>query len=316
MDVLLLAALQSVAEVLPISASAHALAARIWLGLEHDPTPFLAAVRLAAAAAVIVLARQTLLAALGEALRAIARPALFRASPGARDAVLLALGSAVSLGVSASLRPYVTLWAEAPLAQGLGLVVSGAAIAGAALAPPAEERGESPSLLGMLVAGVAHGVGLAPGATGIGGALVVLIWLGLRPVRALELALALTVPALIVEGLQALGAPGIGVASFAVGLCVAFLGALGAGVVLRGLLERRFMAALSLWMIPLGLATTAYARALPGVASGEGLRGEVVAGAEKVGREEAAVAATGGEARSGAEGRRSLPVFASTGDPR
>ncbi|EYF05949.1 undecaprenyl-diphosphate phosphatase [Chondromyces apiculatus] len=272
-DVVLFAALQGAAEVLPISASAHVTAARIWLGLERDLAVLTGVAQLATAAAVVVLARHTLLAAFGEGLRAISRPSLFRDTPGGRDMVLIVVGAAMSLALSAVLRPYVALWSEAPLAQGLGLVISGAALASAIIAPPPGARAEAPGVVGMVGVGLAHGLGVAPGASALGAALVVLMWLGVRPGRALDLALAISVPTLLVEGarsLGAFGAPGVGASigagSVAGGLVVAFLGASLAGVGLRWLLERRWVAALAVWMIPLGLATVAYARALPGMA--------------------------------------------------
>ena len=280
LDVVLFAALQGAAEVLPISASAHVTAARIWLGLERDPAVLVGVAQLATAAAVIVLVRHTLLAAFGEGLRAISRPSLFRDSPGGRDMVLIGVGAGMSLALSTALRPYVALWSEAPLAQGLGLVISGAALASAIIAPsPAGTgaRAEAPGVVGMVGVGLAHGLGVAPGASALGAALVVLMWLGVRPGRALDLALAISVPTLLVEGARSLGASGasgvgasigasMGAGSVAGGIVVAFLGASLAGVGLRWLLERRWVAALAVWMIPLGLATVAYARALPGVA--------------------------------------------------
>lgn len=265
-DVLVLAALQGAAEVLAVSAPAHAAAARLWLGLDRDPAALTAALQLASAAAVVVLARRVYAAALGEGVRAIARPALFGASPGARDALLILCGCASSLSASALLRPYVALWADAPLAQGLGLVITGAALASAAIAPPPGARAEAPSLLGMAVAGLAHGAGVTPGASRLGAALVILLWLGIRPGRALDLALAITAPALLVEGARGLGPTGIATDALIAGLLLAFVSASAAGAALRELAERRRIGALAIWAIPLGLATVAYARALPGVA--------------------------------------------------
>ncbi|HSN99845.1 MAG TPA: undecaprenyl-diphosphate phosphatase, partial [Candidatus Nanopelagicales bacterium] len=167
-EVLVLAALQGLADVLPISAGAHTAVARIFLGVARDPAALVAAFQIAVAAAILVLARRPLVVAFGEGVRAIARPRLFQASPGARDAVLLLLGCAVSLPASALLRPFVALWSEAPLAQGLGLLITGAALASAAIAPPGRGRVEQPSGLGMIAAALAHGLGVAPGGSRMG----------------------------------------------------------------------------------------------------------------------------------------------------
>jgi undecaprenyl-diphosphatase len=120
----------------------------------------------------------------------------------------------------------------------------------------------------MAAAGLVHGVGVAPGASRLGAALVVLLWLGVPPARACDLALAITAPALAVEGLRALAAPAAdaGASVLFAGLLVAFACASATALGLRALAERRLLGALSLWVIPLGLATVAYARALPGFA--------------------------------------------------
>jgi len=98
----------------------------------------------------------------------------------------------------------------------------------------------------------------------------VLLWLGVTPARALDLALAITAPALVAEGLRGLvaplAAPALGADVLVAGLLVAFACASAAALGLRALVERRLVGALCLWVIPLGLATVAYARALPGFA--------------------------------------------------
>ncbi|WP_437991815.1 undecaprenyl-diphosphate phosphatase [Sorangium sp. So ce145] len=270
-DVTVLAAVQGAAQALPISATGHDAAARLWLRAADGDAWVLAAQALAAAAALALAVRQRLLRALGEGARALARPSLFSSSPPARDAAGLALGAAVSLIVAAALRPYVAPWRDAPLAVGLGLLATGAALASTALAPRRDGRDETdaPSIAGALAAGAAHGVAALPGASRVGAALVVLLWLGVRPARAVELALALSLPALLVSGLaeaRAFHGPAPGAGAVALGLLAAFVSAAAAASALRALAERRRVGALSLWVVPLGLAMVAYARALPGLA--------------------------------------------------
>jgi undecaprenyl-diphosphatase len=278
-DVVVLAAVQGAAEVLPISGTGHGALARMWLVPDRDVLAMGGALQLATAAAVALAVRRRLAAAVGGGVRSIARPALLRESADARDGLLIALGTAISLTAAAALRPFVELWAEAPIAVGLGLLITGAALASTAIAPraggraerrgetPGAARDEAPPLLGMAAAGLAHGIGGAPGASRMGAALVVLLWLGVRPGRAVELALMLTAPALLVEGLRAV-VPSAGAGEALVAeLLVAFVSASLACGALRSLVERRLTGAFALWVIPLGLSTVAYARALPGFAS-------------------------------------------------
>lgn len=262
-----LAAVQGAAHALPVSATGHGAAARLWLAGDAWVD---AAQALAAAAALAIAVRRRLLHALGESLRALARPSLFTASPPARDAVLLALGAAVSLLVAAALdRDEPAHGSDAPLAVGLGLLATGAALASTALLPLRGDRrrAEAPSLAGMLAAGAAHGAASLPGGSRVGAALVLLLWLGVRPARAVEFALALSIPALLLAGLadaRALVGPAPG--AVALGSLAAFLSALGGAAALRALAERRRTDVLALWVVPLGLAMVAYARALPGPA--------------------------------------------------
>ncbi|WP_437998468.1 undecaprenyl-diphosphate phosphatase [Sorangium sp. So ce185] len=268
-DVAVLAAVDGAAQALPISATGHAAAARLWLRAADGDGWAAAAQALAAAAALAVAARRRLLRALGEGARALGRPSLFRASPPARDAALLALGAAASLIVAAALRPYVARWGQDPLAVGLGLLATGAALASTAIAPRRDGRDatDAPSLVGMLAVGAAHGAAALPGGSRVGAALVLLLWLGVRPARAVELALALSIPALAAAALAeapALSAPPPGAGAALLSLLAAFLSALAAAAALRALAERRRTGALALWVVPLGLAMVAYAYALPG----------------------------------------------------
>lgn len=270
MDVTVLAAVEGAAQALPISASGHAAAARLWLRVAEGDAWVGAAQALGAALALTLAVRQRLSRAFGEGARALARPSLFRASPPARDAARLALGAAASLIVAAALRSHAAPWRDAPLAVGLGLLATGAALASTALAPRRDGRDEAdaPSLAGTIAAGAAHGVAALPGASRVGAALVVLLWLGVRPARAVELALAISIPALLASGLaeaRAFHGPAPGAGAVTSSLLAAFLSAAAAAAALHFLAERRRTGALSLWVVPLGLAMVAYARALPGL---------------------------------------------------
>jgi len=155
-EVVVLAVVQGAAEVLPVSSTGHAALARMWLGAGREAAAVTGALHLATAAAVALAARQRIGAAIGEGVRAIARPGLLQRSPGAWDAALILAGSGVSLATSAALRPFVALWAEAPIAVGLGLVITGAALGSTAIAPrpsaAPDVRSERPPLAGMVAA--------------------------------------------------------------------------------------------------------------------------------------------------------------------
>ncbi len=263
--VAVLALLQGLTEALPVSRSGHAVVARLWLDAGDRATTREAVLHLGVALAFVVVARRRLAGALGEGVRAVSRPTLFRGSPSAHDAVVLAVGATVSLVVSALTFPRVDPWSESPTATGVGLCVTGLAVASTAFIPRAGgRRVAAPSLVGSVVVGLAHGFATFPGASRVGAALTLLLWMGVKPGRAVDLALLLTVPALLVAFARgARGGAALDTGTLALGLVLAFLSAAVATEVLRSLAERRRLGVLSLWTIPLGLAMLAYARALP-----------------------------------------------------
>jgi undecaprenyl-diphosphatase len=268
--VVLLAALKGLSEVLPISGSGHGAVARLWLEASV-PGGLDALLLLAPLAAVALAARKRLANALGEGVRAIARPELFTTSPGAHDAAVVAIATAVSLLVSALVRPYVELWAEVPVAVGVGLLLTALSLASTALIPRSTDakgpRPEAPTLVGAGLCGLAHGLSVVPGASRIGAALTVMLWLGVSAPKALEVAFLITVPALLASLLGQLVAGrsfgGIDAGACALALLVAFLAASAAAAALQDVIARGKLTLFALWLVPIGLATLAYARALP-----------------------------------------------------
>jgi undecaprenyl-diphosphatase len=276
LHLVILAVLQGAAEALPVSPSGHAAVARLWLTPGAAGPGIEAVLHLATALALGIAARKRLVGALGEGVRAIARPALFQASPGARDAATLVIASAASLATARLVAPRVEALRDAPLAVGLGLLATGVGLASTRWArrgSPGASRdrvaaaADAPSIPLAALAGVAHGLAVFPGASRVGAALTVLFWLGVRPGRAIDLALLITVPSLLVAAAgftRGAGAGGIDLGALTFGLVTAFLATLLATSFLRVLVDRRRLPALALWIIPLALAMLAYARALPG----------------------------------------------------
>jgi undecaprenyl-diphosphatase len=268
LHVAVLAALQGLTEALPISGSGHGVAAKLWLDPGASTSGLTPLLHLGTALGLLFAARERFAAALGEGVRAVARPALFRGSPAAHDALALLVGTLVSVVVSAATLPRVEMWAASPTAAGVGLCASGLALASTLLVPrplgPLRLRAvrPGPSVIGAALIGLAHGLAIFPGASRVGAALTVLLWIGVRPGRAVDLAYLLTVPSLLLTFARGThGATDLG--TLALCLVLAFLGTLVASGGLRTLVERRRLAALALWNIPLGLALLAYAHALP-----------------------------------------------------
>ncbi|MFS8069028.1 MAG: undecaprenyl-diphosphate phosphatase [Byssovorax sp.] len=276
LHLVVLAVLQGAAEALPVSPSGHAALARLWMTPSTSGAGLEAVLHLATALALGIAARRRLAVALGEGVRAVARPALFQASPGARDAVVLVVASAASVATASLVAPRVEALQGVPSAIGLGLLVVGVGLASTFWARrgwPGSGRVEggpvadAPAIPLAALAGIAHGLAVFPGASRVGAALTVLLWLGVHAGRAIDLALLITVPSLLVAAAKGLtrdaALGGLDAGTVAVGLVLAFVATLVAGDALRSLGERRRLPFLALWIIPLGLAMLAYARALP-----------------------------------------------------
>ena len=261
LHLVVLAALQGLAEALPVSRSGHVVAARLWLEPGGSARSLEAVLCLGTALGLLFAARRRLVPALGEGVRAVARPSLFRESKPARDALVIAISTGISLAISALALPRVEAIGDAPTATGFGLVVTGLALASTRLAP--RPHLDSPPLFGAALVGVAHGIAVFPGASRVGAAITVLLWIGVRPGAAVDLALTLTAPLLAASFLQASTRGGLDAGVVIAGVILAAITAVLGGALLRSLASARRAHSLAFWVIPLGLAMLAYARALP-----------------------------------------------------
>lgn len=263
--VALLATLSGFAEALALSSSGHAAVAKLWIEPGAIPAQVESVTQLGAAAGLVLATHRRLGSALGEGVRAVARPSVFGGSLATLDARTLVIGVAVSVAMGSFAIPRAETWAGSPTATGLGLAVSGLALASTALiprfAPSAEPGRRTPSMIGAAIVGLAHGLAVFPGASRVGAALTVLLWIGVLPLRAIDLAFLLTAPSLVIA--FARGAKGgLGAGTIAIAFTLSLLGALLASEALRALAPRRRFGLLALWLVPLGLAMLAYARAL------------------------------------------------------
>jgi undecaprenyl-diphosphatase len=271
------AAVQAFAEALGVSGAAHSLAVGLWLR-PPDPGAFEGFVGLGTGLAVVFATRARLFPLLADGARALGHPRAFAASPRAREALVLAWICAVSVMFGLVLRRAGAGAPPSPRAIAIGLGATGLAVAAGsylsslradAAGPRSGGRAagagrpgfEPASFLGATLAGAAHAFGSWPGVSRVGVAAAVLLALGAKPARALELALLATVPFWWADAARAL----LDVSAFGKGqallcLVIGFVGALAALALLRRLAARRALFALSLWMIPLCCAIFAYAR--------------------------------------------------------
>lgn len=261
--VVLLAGIQGLSEALPISRSGHDAVAWIWL----DPGPSGAhlenLLHFATASALLVAARQRLVAAASAGLLAITRPTLFRSSAPAHHAAVIAIAACTSLLVRVFVNHYAAPWKSTPVAVGFGLLLTSLLL----ITTRDVDRvlQDEPSILMAIVLGLGHGMATLPGASEIGTALVLLAWMGTKNELALDLAMILSAITLVAEGFQFFSG---GFSAFELPIPLVILAMitafLGTTVAIRGtryLLEKRSLALAACWTVTLGLATLAYARA-------------------------------------------------------
>lgn len=266
LDAVVLSATHGLTALLPLSTSGHALVARMWLSPGPTAPRLDALLHLATFVALCVATRKNLLAMADGALRALARPSLLSTSAGAQDAIVVALASTTSIVSTVLFSPLVSSWEFAPMAVGFGLLGGAIALGSTSMAPDAD--GDRPTLWGAALVGTVTALSIAPGQSAIGLALTGLLWLGVKPARALELGLVIAAPLSIwhaIAGFQSEWKAGIASlepTAIAVALSVALAASVVGYAALRYVVLHRRLAWLALYLVPLGIATLAYARAL------------------------------------------------------
>lgn len=261
----LLGIVHGATEFLPLSSGGHlALAAILWK-LEGSPALGLA-LRVATLLATLLVLWPEVARAVSAGFAALVHPSRFRSTAGGRDALTTLLASVPTGVLGLFLHVELGRTQASPLAVGLGFLGTAAALVLAHFAGPGER--DQPTAQGALLLGVAQGLSLLPGLSRSGSTIAVALLLGVRPVRAFELSMLISLPALVAgivleaRPLLALPLPG-DLASVLVG----GLAALATGVLalhaLRGIVARRRLAWFAFWVGPLALATLALGIAWP-----------------------------------------------------
>lgn len=219
--------------------------------------------------ATLVVLRLRVRAALVDGFSALRQPALFSTTPGARDALVMLLAVPPSTLSSWALRHVVERSSQAPLAIGLGFLVTGGLLLASHFTKPG--RAEQPGVAGALLMGTAQGVAVLPGFSPLAATLLVALLFGVRRERAFELALLVALPVALGQLLTLAafpGAPRAGVGAGSVGpaavACVmAFLTGLPALWLLRRSVVAGRLSWFVAWLGPVSLATLALALAWP-----------------------------------------------------
>jgi undecaprenyl-diphosphatase len=250
-------------EFLPLSSGGHLALAEILFKLDGSAA-LRTMLRVGTLAATLIVLWSEVARTASGGVRALVRPSRAGATPGAGDALVVLLASVPSAVIGLTLRAPVGRWTESPLAIGLGFLGTTAALVLAHFAGPGER--DQPTARGALLLGVAQGLAVLPGLSRSGATIAVALLLGVRPMRAFELSMLISLPALLgataLESREALAAPFPGAS-----VLVGGLAALGTGVIslhaLRGIVAQGRVAWFAFWVGPLALATMAMGLAWP-----------------------------------------------------
>jgi undecaprenyl-diphosphatase len=259
-----LGAIQGLTEFLPVSSDGHLALAQIVFGLEESGLTLNVMLHAGTFLATLIVLWRRMGPAVYEGVRALRRPSRFSETAGGRDALVVIMASIPTAAIGLVLRDRVEHWTSSPLVVGIGFAVTGVILVTSRWVRPGDR--DVPTLLGAVAMGIAQGIAVLPGVSRSGSTITLALWLGVRPERAFELSMLMSLPAVfgaVLLELPKLIAAGEGYGVAALGALVAFGVGLVALVVLRRIVMRGHFAWFALWVLPLALATLALARAWP-----------------------------------------------------
>ncbi len=259
-----LGALQGMTEFLPVSSDGHLALAELLFGLKVGGLTFNVLLHAGTLLATMIVLRQQLWRALREGLLALFKPSRFRGTPGGRDALVVVVASMPTALIGLGLRDAVERWTEDPLAIGLGFLATAVVLVLSGLARRGDA--EQPSLWGALAIGIAQGFAVLPGLSRSGSTIATALWLGVRPDRAFELSMLMSLPAvlgaIVLESPKALQ-HGRFESTALLGASAALLIGIAALLLLQRLVKRGRFMWFALWVGPLAVATIAMGLAWP-----------------------------------------------------
>ncbi len=264
LEVTLLGAIQGLTEFLPISSDGHLALAQILFRTKDAGLTLTVMLHAGTLIATALVLRKQVRGLVKGTVTALGHPSRLFSTIEGRDALFVLVASVPTAVIGLLSRDAVAALTASPLAVALGFLVTGALLVSSLWAPRGEV--DHPSAWTALIVGVAQGVAVLPGLSRSGSTIVLALWLGVRPVRAFELSMLVSLPAVggavLLEG-RHIRDFGDDVALVGLGAIVAFFVGVLALNLLRRSLVRGLFPWFALWVVPLGFATMALAWAWP-----------------------------------------------------
>jgi undecaprenyl-diphosphatase len=265
-EAVLLGMLQGVTEFLPVSSSGHLALAQMLFGVEEASLTLNVMLHGGTLLATLIILRRRIGEITVALLDAVRRPSTLVATEPGRDALLVVVASVPTGIIGLTGRDLIARWTQSPLVVAVGFLITSALLVSVRWL--GSGRTTSPPLGHAILLGIVQGIAVVPGISRSGSTIAAALWLGVRPDRAFELSMLMSLPAVL--GAVLLEAPaalamsgGGGFASFVLGPLVAFGVGLAALRLLRYSVARGYFSLFVLWVFPLALATLALAWALP-----------------------------------------------------
>jgi undecaprenyl-diphosphatase len=259
-----LGVLQGLTEFLPVSSDGHLALATLLFDIDEGGLTLSVLLHAGTLLATLVVLRHQTWDAVSDGAKALAKPSRFRETKGGRDALVVLLATLPTGIIGLALRNAVERWTLSPLVVGLGFVGTAVALISTRWVIPGDR--EHPSLVGALLIGLFQGFAVLPGLSRSASTIALALWLKVRPERAFELSMLMSLPAVLgavlLEGRHLLAAGGP-VGPAAAGACVAFVVGVVALYFLRRVVMRGHFSWFAFWVLPLALATLALARVWP-----------------------------------------------------
>jgi undecaprenyl-diphosphatase len=264
-EIVLLGIVQGLTEFLPVSSDGHLALAEILFGIHGAGLTLNVMLHAGTFIAIVAVLRKRVAAAVIEGAKALAAPRRFRETPGGQDAMVVLAATVPTALMGLGLRDLVEHWTSSPLVVGLGFIVTSLVLVSTRWVRPGDQQW--PTLVGALIIGLAQGVAVLPGVSRSGSTIAMALWLGVRPDRAFELSMLMSLPAVagaILLELPKVSGTASGFSGALVGAFVALIVGVVALIALRHSIVKGHFAWFALWVFPVAIATLALARAWPG----------------------------------------------------
>ncbi|MEZ4219577.1 MAG: undecaprenyl-diphosphate phosphatase [Polyangiaceae bacterium] len=260
----LLGLLQGLTEFLPVSSSGHLALAGMVFDLKEGGLTLNVMLHAGTLLATFLVLRRRVVPALVDGTRGLANPRRMRETEGGRDALVVLVASLPTAIIGLLARDAVERFTSSPLVVGLGFLMTTALLVSTRWLRPGSV--ESPSLPVALLLGVVQGIAVLPGVSRSGSTIAMALWLKVRPDRAFDLSMLMSLPvvlgAVLLEG-RHLSTESSGVSLALVGASVSFVVGILALLLLRTLVVRGHFSLFALWVFPLALATLAMSKSWP-----------------------------------------------------